>query len=207
MVLSLESLAHLGGGFLQLPNSMLISFGHHLSVCLPHTSLNKQDIPRKCFPSIHNSTADQILLKLPIRRRSLASRPCLHDKMSTEVSPAGEPESSISRTPCCQNAAQCKFLCMRTAPSSLPSQVTASTFHSSCTIQVKLKYVLPYLNFHKVQVQHSISTSCTGASLRTAFPDLTQREYEELNSRREAAGRPPLSYRDANRQARRPTTR
>ena len=37
--------------------------------------------------------------------------------------------------------------------------------------------------------------------------NLTQREYEELNSRREAAGRPPLSYRDANRQARRPTTR
>ena len=36
---------------------------------------------------------------------------------------------------------------------------------------------------------------------------VTQREYEELNSRREAAGRPPLSYRDANRQARRPTTR
>ena len=26
--------------------------------------------------------------------------------------------------------------------------------------------------------------------------NLTQREYEELNSRREAAGRPPLSYRD-----------
>ena len=37
--------------------------------------------------------------------------------------------------------------------------------------------------------------------------NLTQREYEELKSRREAAGRPPLSYRDANRQARRPTTR
>ena len=97
----------------------------------------------------------------------------------------------------------------------LPSQVTASTFHSSCTVQAKLKYVLPYLNFHKVQVQHSISTSCTGASLKNCISgaalamerNLTQREYEELNSRREAAGRPPLSYRDANRQARRPTTR
>ena len=49
--------------------------------------------------------------------------------------------------------------------------------------------------------------NCTFSAPPAMERNLTQREYEELNSRREAAGRPPLSYRDANRQARRPTTR
>ena len=49
--------------------------------------------------------------------------------------------------------------------------------------------------------------NCTFRAVPAMERNLTQREYEELNSRREAAGRPPLSYRDANRQARRPTTR
>ena len=49
--------------------------------------------------------------------------------------------------------------------------------------------------------------NCISGAALAMERNLTQREYEELNSRREAAGRPPLSYRDANRQARRPTTR
>ena len=49
--------------------------------------------------------------------------------------------------------------------------------------------------------------NCISSAALAMERNLTQREYEELNSRREAAGRPPLSYRDANRQARRPTTR
>ena len=55
---------------------------------------------------------------------------------------------------------------------------------------------------HRCFTKHCISDAALAMER-----NLTQREYEELNSRREAAGRPPLSYRDANRQARQPTTR